>query len=63
MTEQVRFFDGKKFMWDSEEYADKKKAQEVQKKYSGDGFEVQSCNENGKVLLYTRRIVTEVVAE
>ena len=63
MAERVRFFDGKKFMWDSEEYADKKKAEEVQKKYSKNGFEVQSCNENGKVLLYTRRVVTEVAVE
>jgi len=63
MAEKVRFFDGKKFMWDSEEYTDKKKAEEVSKKYSADGFEVQSCEEDGKVLLYTRRVVTEVVVE
>lgn len=63
MADKVRFFDGKKFMWDSEEYPDKKAAKEAEKKYSGDGFEVQSCSEDGKVLLYTRRIVTEVVVE
>ena len=63
MAEKVRFFDGKKFMWDSEEYADKKKAEEAEKRYSENGFEVQSCDEDGKVLLYTRRVVTEVVVE
>jgi len=63
MADKVRFFDGKKFMWDSEEYTDKKKAEEVRKKYSADGFVVQSCREDGKVLLYTRRVVTEVVVE
>lgn len=63
MAEKVRYFDGKKFMWDSEEYTDKKKAEEVGKKYSADGFEVQSCSEDGKVLLYTRRVVAEVVVE
>ncbi len=63
MADKVRFFDGKKFMGDSEEYTDKKKAEEVSKKYSADGFEVQSCEEDGKVLLYTRRVVTEVVVE
>ena len=63
MADKVRFFDGKKFMWDSEEYADKKEAKEAQKKYSEKGFEVQSCGEGGKVLLYTRRVVTEVVVE
>jgi len=63
MAEKARFFDGKKFMWDSVEYPDKKKAEEAKKKYSADGFEVQSCREDGKVLLYTRRVVTEVVVE
>jgi hypothetical protein len=63
MADKVRFFDGKKFMWDSEEYADKKTTAEAEKKYSADGFDVQSCSEDGKVLLYTRRIVTEVVVE
>jgi hypothetical protein len=50
-------------MWDSEEYTDEKKAEEVSNKYSADGFVVQSCKEDGKVLLYTRRVVTEVVVE
>lgn len=61
MAEKVRYFDGKKFMWDSGEYPDKKTAEEVRKRYSENGFEVQSCNEDGKILLYTRRVVTEVV--
>ncbi len=63
MAEKVRFFDGKKFMWDSEEYADKKAAKEAENKYSANGFDVQSCSEDGKILLYTRRVVTEVVVE
>ena len=60
MADKVRFFDGKKFMWDSEEYTDKKTAKEAEKKYSENGFDVQSCSEDAKVLLYTRRVVTEV---
>jgi hypothetical protein len=60
MAEQVRFFDGKKFMWDGEEYGDKEKADEIEKQYSEKGFEVKSCNEDGKVLVYTRRVVTEI---
>jgi hypothetical protein len=63
MAEQARVFDGKKFMWDGEEYDDKKKSAEVEKKYTEDGFEVQSCQENSKILLYTRRVVTEIVLE
>ena len=63
MAEKVHFFDGKKFMWDLKEYSTKKEAEEAKKQYSENGFEVQSCSENGKVLLYTRRVVTEVVVE
>ena len=63
MAEQARLFQGKKFMWDGEEYDDKKKVKEVEKQYLKDGFEVQSCSEDGKLYLYTRRIVTEVVVE
>jgi hypothetical protein len=63
MADKVRYFDGKKFMWDSQEYSDKKAADEAEKKYTADGFEVQSCKEDGKVLLYTRRVVTEVVVQ
>ncbi|MHC4435689.1 MAG: hypothetical protein ACYTBS_28080 [Planctomycetota bacterium] len=63
MAEKVQFFDGKKFMWDSEDYADKNAAKEAEKKYVADGFEVQSLNEDGKVLLYTRRVATEIVLD
>jgi len=60
MAEQVSFFDGKKFMWDGQEYDDKEQADEVLKQYSEKGFEVKSCKEDGKVLLYARRVVTEI---
>jgi len=60
---KARFFEGKKFMWDGEEYDDEKKAGSLEKEYAEKGFEVRSCRENGKVLLYTRRVVTEVVVE
>ena len=63
MAEKVRFFDGKKFMWDGLEYDDEEKAGSVEKEYAEKGFEVQSCREDGKVFIYTRRIVTEVVVE
>jgi len=60
---KARFFDGKKFMWDGLEYDDKEKAGLVEKEYAEKGFEVQSCREDGKVFLYTRRLVTEVEVE
>ena len=60
---KARFFDGKKFMWDGIEYDDKEKAGSVEKEYAEKGFLVQTCREDGKVFLYTRRVVTEVVVE
>jgi hypothetical protein len=63
MAEKIRFFEGKKFLWDGEEYDDKKTAESVQKDYSEKGFEVRMLPEDEKVLLYTRRVVTEVVVD
>jgi hypothetical protein len=63
MADRARFFDGKKYMWDGQEYEDKKKAREVEKEYREKGFDVQNCSEDKKILLYTRRVVTEIVLE
>ena len=64
MAEQARFFDGKKFMWDGEEYESEKEAKAAQKQYNENGFEVELYrDEDGKVFVYTRRIVTEIVLE
>jgi hypothetical protein len=63
MADKARYIDGKKFMWDGEEYEDEKKAGTVAKEYAEKGFEVQTINEDGKVLLYTRRVVTEIVLD
>jgi len=63
MAVKSRLFEGKKFIWDGEDYEDKKKAAEAEKKYRDSGFEVESCTEDGKLYLYTRRVVTEVVVD
>ena len=63
MAEQARFIDGRKFMWDGEEYDSEKKAKDTQKQYEENGFEVELCQEDDKVLLYTRRVATEIVLE
>ena len=63
MAEQAHLIDGKKFMWDGEEYDSEKKAKDTQKQYEENGFEVELCREEDKVLLYTRRIVTDIVLE
>ncbi|MHC4206412.1 MAG: hypothetical protein ACYSTT_17305 [Planctomycetota bacterium] len=64
MAEQARFFDGRKFMWDGEEYESEKEAKAAQKQYTEKGFEVELCrDDDGKVSVYTRRVVTEIVLE
>ena len=63
MADKARYIHGKKFMWDGEEYEDEKKAGSVAKEYEEKGFEVQTITEDGKVLLYSRRVVTEIVLD
>ncbi|HUU18076.1 MAG TPA: hypothetical protein VMW72_13075 [Sedimentisphaerales bacterium] len=63
MAEKTRFFEGKKYMWDGEEHDNEEQASSVEKQYTEKGFEVQMWREGGKVLIYTRRVVTEVVVE
>ena len=64
MAEQARFFDGKKFMWDGQEYEGEKDAKAAQKQYEEKGFEVELYRDDeGKVFVYSRRVVTEIVLE
>jgi hypothetical protein len=53
--------DGKKFMWDGQLYATKEEASGAEQSYRNDNFEVRVVEQEGKFLLYTRRIVKEVV--
>ncbi len=61
--ENVKIIDGKKFMWDGEDYESETAAQENASKYSKGGFETKLIDEGGKYIVYTRRVVTEVVVE
>jgi hypothetical protein len=55
--------DGKKFMWDKGNYSNEGEAKEKMAKYKKDGFETRLVKEESKFLIYTRRIVTEIVLE
>lgn len=55
--------DGKKFMWDKGIYSTEAEAKEKMAQYQKDDFEVVHLREEGKHLLYTRRIVTEIILE
>ena len=55
--------DGKKFMWDKGVYSTKAEAKEKMELYEKDGFEVVYLNEEGKHLVYSRRVVAEIILE
>ena len=53
--------DGKKFMWDGRIYATREEAGSAAVAYQKDNFEVHVAEGEGKFLVYSRRIVKEVV--
>ncbi|MGD8534726.1 MAG: hypothetical protein PVF66_02675 [Candidatus Aminicenantes bacterium] len=63
MPDLSKIINGKKFMWDNVAYGSKKEAQDVMEKYKKDDFEVELVEEDNQFLLYTRRVVTEIVLE
>jgi hypothetical protein len=63
MPDLAKKIDGKKFMWDKGHYSTDQEAREKMAQYEKDGFEAECVQENGKYLVYTRRLVTEIVLE
>ncbi len=63
MPDVSKIINGKKFMWDGVVYESKKEVEGTLQKYKDDNFEVELIEEEGKHLLYTRRVVTEIVVE
>jgi len=63
MANLVAIIGGKKYMWDKGQYSTEKEAHEKMAQYEKDGFEAECMKENGKYLVYTRRLVTEIVLE
>jgi len=63
MPNASKTINGKKFMWDGVVYESEKEAQDVKQKYENDDFEVELIEEEKQHLLYTRRVVTEIVLE
>lgn len=54
--------EGKKFMWDGRVLETQDESLQVAEKYRKDNFEVRTLEQDGKFLVYTRRVVKEVVA-
>ena len=63
MPEISKKIAGKKYMWDGNTYETEESARELEQTYKGDNFETELLNEDGKFLVYTRRVVTDVVVE
>lgn len=63
MPDLAKKIDGKKFMWDKGHYSTDQEAREKMAQYEKDGFEAECVEENGNYLVYTRRLVTEIVLE
>lgn len=55
--------EGKKFMWDQGIYKTEVEAKEKMTQYQNQDFEVVYLQEEEKHLLYTRKVVTEIVLE
>lgn len=60
---EALWVEGNKYMWDGAEYASRDEAKAKVSAYETDGFETQIVEEEGKFLVYTRRVVTEIVLE
>jgi len=63
MPQSMRFFDRSKFMWDGDVYDSPAAAEAKKNEYQSQGFETRLLEEEGKSLLYTRRVVKEIVIE
>ena len=55
--------DGKKYMWDKFMYASEAEAKEKMAVYENDGFEAVCLAEDGKYLVFTRKVITEITIE
>lgn len=53
--------DGKKFMWDGRLYPTRDEACAAGEAYRNDKFEICVAEEEGQFLVYTRRVVSNVV--
>jgi hypothetical protein len=54
----ARKVNGKKFMWDGGTYDTEELAQQVMHTYEKDGFETSMFVEDGRFLVYSRRVAT-----
>ncbi|MGZ4814688.1 MAG: hypothetical protein ACXVZV_04735 [Terriglobales bacterium] len=54
---------GRKFMWDGKVYANTNEASPIAEAYRKDRFEVVVTEAEGRVLIYTRRLVSSAAVD
>ncbi|NQT84592.1 hypothetical protein HQ563_16355 [bacterium] len=62
-VEEVKHLENEKYMWDGAIYDTEEEAENKKAEYQEKDFQVQLFEQEGKYLLYTRRVVTEIVLE
>jgi hypothetical protein len=60
---RAHVIDGMKFMWDGKEYENAEEANKSKEAYEKDNFETRIIEEDGRLHVYTRRVVSEVVVD
>ena len=60
---EVLWLAGKKYMWDGLLHETKEAAEAKRVAYEAQDFETHLVEASGKFLVYTRRVVTEIVLE
>jgi len=63
VPQNLLFVDRRKYVWDGESYDSRDAAEAKKGEYEAQGFETHLIEEEGKFLVYTRRVVKEVVVE
>ncbi|MCP4754737.1 MAG: hypothetical protein GY866_27975 [Proteobacteria bacterium] len=61
--EKAIYEDSRKFMCDGETYESHKDAVDKKQAYEEKNFDVRIIEEEGKLYIYTRRVVTEIIVE
>jgi len=62
-VDEALWVDGDKYMWDGATYAAHEEAGAKAATYESDGFETQIVASESSFLIYTRRVVTEIVLD
>lgn len=62
MPANYKIIDNKKYMWDGKVYENESDALNIAAGYKKDNFDVQLIQEDGKYLLYTRRVAAATTA-